>query len=390
MKNVFYFIVVISSGLLFSCTTGQNKKHEPQHFVVDVKGKSDSELLGKTMADIKVRLVPLETKDSILFKGSASDLYVTNDFLFVVDKSQKVILRYDKQGKFINKIDRVGQGPEEYTYLVNVCVSENRIYAGKEGGIQVYDFDGNYLKTITSPKDGGDQFYIDSNGKIVQIRTFLNDHQLMVYDMDGQLLSDYFPTPKVLLDFYLLQSNYRSIGVCSEGIYFSKYFDTNVYLFKDSVTTLATFDFGNMNMPKDFFKGTTEEVCSKYSKIRENSESVLNCDNLIVTEDWIVFCPPLFTPKVVVYCYRNNGKCLINNDFNEPFAKILGAYNAPDGYDSQSGEFYRLVNAFSLKEIIEDLKQSDDRYLDKYPFLKGVDPDKIEEESNDWVIFFKI
>ncbi|WP_102406869.1 6-bladed beta-propeller [Parabacteroides bouchesdurhonensis] len=392
MKNLFCLIILFCFSLLLSCTTSQNKNgnDKPQHFVVDIKGNSDPELLKKTMANIEARLVSLDTMDSILFKGSASDLYVVDDFIFVVDKSQKVILRYDRQGKFINKIDRVGQGPEEYAFLRDVFISETYIYVSNEAKIQVYDFDGNYLKTIVPPQNGGDQFYVGSDDKIVQVRTYLSDHQLMIYDMNGQLISEYFPTPKVLLDFYLLQSNFRTIGSYKDGVYVSKYFDTNIYLFKDSITTLATFDFGNMNMPKNFFEGTTEEVCLRYAKIREKSEAVLNFDNLIVTDNWIIFNPPLFTPKVVVYCNRNNGKCLINKDFKGPYATILGSYYAPDGYDQKNGEFYKLVNVFTLKEIIEDLKQSDDRYLEKYPFLNGIDPYKIEEEANDWVLFFKI
>lgn len=388
MKKVIYSIILLSFILLFSCTTSQNNK---EHFVVDIKGKSDPELLKEAMTSIKTRLVPMETTDSILFKGSASDLYVTNYFLFIIDKSQKTIFRYDRNGKFINKINRVGQGPEEYIFLRNAFFSEDHIYVSNEKRIQVYDFDGNYLKTITPPKDGGDQFYVNQNDKIIQIRTYLSDHQLMIYDVNTQLISEYFPTPKVLSDFYLLKSNLRTIGCCDDGVYLSKYFDTNIYLFKDtSLVTLATFDFGNMNMPESLFEGTTEEACLRYSKIREESKAVLNFDNLTITDNWIIFNPPLFTPKVVIYCNRKSGKYLINNEFDNLYAKILGGYNAPDGYDPQSGEFYRLVNASVLKDAIEELKQSDKLYLEKYPFLKGIDPEKMDEESNDWVIFFKL
>lgn len=393
MEKIFCPIVLLSFILLFSCTDKQdvyNDKNE-QHFVVDISKESDPELLRQVMVNMDARLVSLETRDSILFKSSASDLFVTGDFLFVVDKSQKIILHYDLNGKFINKINRSGQGPKEYLYIRDVFISENRIYIRNNEMIQVYDFDGSYLKTIRSPKGGGDQFYVDRNEVITQIRSYLSDHQLMVYDKGGQLLSEYFSTPEVLLDFYLVQSNFRTIGHYNDGIYLSKYFDTNIYQLKDGdISILATFDFGNMNMPKSLFEGTGEEVCTRYSKIRENSTAILNFDNLIVTDDWIIFNPPLFTPEIVVYCNRKNGKYLINKDFYAPYAMILGKYYAPDGYDSQSGEFYRLVNAALLKGAIEELQQSDKHYLEKYPFLKGIDLENMDEESNDWVIFFKM
>lgn len=386
-------IVFLFVTLFFSCTGKRDfcDSKKGQHFVVDIDNESDPELLKQVMDNMDVRLFPLETRDSILFKSSSSDLFVISDFLFIVDKSQNIILRYDRSGKFIDKINRFGQGPEEYLHLRDVFISENRIYVHNNEIIQVYDFEGSHLKTIRSPKGGGDQFCVDSNGVITQIRSYLNDHQLMIYNKDGELISEHFPTPEVLQGFYLVQSNFRTIGHYDDGIYLSKYFDTNVYLLKDgNISTLATFDFGNMNMPKSLFEGTSEEACARYSKIRENSTAVLNFDNLTVTDDWIIFNPPLFTPKIVVYCNRKSGKYLINKDFYAFYDTILGKYYAPDGYDSQSREFYRLVNAALLKEAIEKLQQSEEHYLEKYPFLKEIDLEKIDEESNDWIIFFKM
>ena len=55
MKNLFCLIILFCFSLLLSCTTSQNKNgnDKPQHFVVDIKGNSDPELLKKTMANIE-------------------------------------------------------------------------------------------------------------------------------------------------------------------------------------------------------------------------------------------------------------------------------------------------------------------------------------------------
>lgn len=389
MKHV---ILIISSLLLFACTSDkENEINDYRHFAIDIKGKSDPELLKNVTDNMDARLLPLETNDSLLFNGKASHLHVTSDYLFVADLKQNIIFRYDKQGEFINKINRKGQGPEEYITLANIYFNNNAIYICDLAKIQVYDFNGEYLKTIVPPKDEIGQFYMDPSGLIVQSRYYLGDSQLIVYDEDGKLIREYFPTPEVLRDFWILQGCYYSIGSYNGGIYVSNYFNTNIYMLKgDTIQTFATFDFGNMNLPKDFFEGTMEELVPKFNDFRKNDKAVLNIDNITITDEWIVFCPPLFEPKEVLYCNRKNGKYLINNDFDSFYAQVLGNYDAPDGYDSQSGEFYRLVNVSVLMEAIEELRKSDEHYLEKYPFLQGIDPEKIDREANDWVIFFKM
>lgn len=81
---------------------------------------------------------------------------------------------------------------------------------------------------------------------------------------------------------------------------------------------------------------------------------------------------------------------MLNKDFCEPYKTLLGGYDAPLGYNEETGEFYLFVSMPKLKEAIEKLAASDVNYQDKYPFLKGIDPEKIDEEANDWILFFKI
>ena len=252
MKNL---ILIVASLFFFACSSDkESEKKDHRHFAVNIKGGSDPDLLKNVMDNMESRLIQLETNDSLLFNGKASYLYVTSDYLFVADLKQKIILRYDKQGKFINKINRKGQGPEEYITLANIYFNDNAIYVCDLTKILVYDFNGEYLKTIIPPKDEIGQFYIDPSGLIVQSRYYLGDSQLIVYDEDGKLIKEYFPTPEVIRDFWIVQGCYRSIGNYNGGTFVSNYFDTNIYMLEgDSIQTFATFDFGSMNLPKDFF-----------------------------------------------------------------------------------------------------------------------------------------
>lgn len=380
---------------LLSCSgnkTGKGDEALHSHFVVDIKGKSDAALLKETMASISARLVRLESNDSNFIDTESSRLYLTNDWIFVLENAQCYILRYDLTGKFVNKINRKGQGPEEYLFTGGLLVNKDAIFISDRRKIQVYDFDGKHLKTIVPPKEQCGQFCIDSKGRIVQARRYIADSRLMVYDKEGNLLSEYFPTPDNLRNFQFVQGCYYSMGKYEDGVYFTNYFDTNVYLLRnDSVETIATFDFGNMNMPADLLEGTTEDAQNKFINIREKQDgAILKVDKLVITPDWMVFVPSLRTVKETVYCHRKSGKYLMNNDFDTPYAVLLGGWNGPNGYNSSTGEFYSLVNAGVLKEMLEDLKASDADYQTKYPFLKGIDPKGLDEEGDDWAIFYKM
>lgn len=59
-----------------------------------------------------VEYVKLETQDSILV-GDIKQLKRTEQYIFIYSRRQNHIMMFDKSGKFIRRIGRVGQGPGE-------------------------------------------------------------------------------------------------------------------------------------------------------------------------------------------------------------------------------------------------------------------------------------
>ena len=101
--------------------------------------------------------------------------------------------------------------------MANIYFNDNAIYVCDLTKILVYDFNGEYLKTIIPPKDEIGQFYIDPSGLIVQSRYYLGDSQLIVYDEDGKLIKEYFHVPQdgcVVLN----SGNTESLNTCIKGI----------------------------------------------------------------------------------------------------------------------------------------------------------------------------
>lgn len=386
-----YYIVVCVAALLFSCTDRKEAGGQVASFHVDLKNEASPEVMESFLNNMQIRLMPLETTDSCLFSGGASHLNIVDDYLFVVDGEQRCFFRFDKSGKYINKIGNRGEGDKEYTALLSNAIANKNIYVKDWTKIQVYDYDNNYIRSIPY-KGSRCQIHVSPEGRIYARRSYANDTQLQVLDQEGKVIAEYFPTEEVVRGFKIPKGNARCMGNYDKGIYITNPMDNAIYLLQDTVRVIARLDFGALNLPSDFFSGTSEQVEAKFWDLRggiTETKAILFINNLIVTDDWITFCPETFDP-VIVFCNRKTNTCITNRGFEAPYSVFFDKYKSPDGYNASTGEFYRLLDAMELKKMIETLAEEDKDYSQIYPFLKGIDPEKIDEDSNDWVLFFKM
>ena len=269
--------------LLQGCT---EKKNEAQLektlsvYQVDLKSESPKESIDRFLAGMEIRLLPLESGDSILFKGSASTIHLADDDIFLLDASQRVIFRFGRDGKFKNKIFRNGQGPEEYNVLFNMALFDNKVYALDNTKIQLYDYEGNYLKTVPLKNDGR-QVAVAKDGTIAVASNYIQPYQLTLYRPDGTI-SEYLPSDKNLLKQQISQSTYHSLKRYGDRILLTNYFDPSIYQLEDTVSAFATLDFKGMNIPSNMFSGTDEEIANRFREYREGDKAILSFDRLTV------------------------------------------------------------------------------------------------------------
>jgi len=79
----------------------------------------------------------------------ALQVIVGKEYIFV--NTMDRVLQYQRDGKFIRKIGRLGQGPKEYSYVEDMDIDETagRIYVKSGGKLVSYSFDGQYVKDIS-------------------------------------------------------------------------------------------------------------------------------------------------------------------------------------------------------------------------------------------------
>lgn len=250
MKPSPLFTILILISILFfsSCTT----KVEDNTLILKVELKDK----GVSFYDLfeRIDLIPLELNDSSFIK-QIRKIHLVNDTLYVLDRELNSIIKFDaNSGNHINTIQKVGQGPGEYTHLYDAIVNSNH----KEiellspfNFINRYDLSGCFIERINLPlpdnsasahfKHFDDITYLlwvnsgpDSDiGKIVLISKETN--QIVNSFWKGQGMEDQF----VVSPFWQYQGK----------TYFSTSITNNVYEITPDGTTLAyKWDFGEYDI----------------------------------------------------------------------------------------------------------------------------------------------
>lgn len=97
----------------------------------------------------EMKIIPLETTDSSLIVR-IKRVEIWNDNIFILNelKSHRNILCFDLDGNFLFSIDRMGQGPGDYSYLGDFIIDENLnhlILVSENSRTLHFDLQGNFL-----------------------------------------------------------------------------------------------------------------------------------------------------------------------------------------------------------------------------------------------------
>lgn len=217
MKRCFILLGIIC--FLSSCNTKNVEEYE----VFQV----DPELESKEGFDRFYRLkevIPLETTDSSVM-GDIMKVIALKDRIFVAAWNGKSIFIFNREGKYLSRIDKEGRGPGEYLRISDFMVTdepEEIVVYAREGKLNYYDWDGNFLRQ--SKQDAfvsGVERLPDGSCVLnyaLTLNTVFRDTAFMVRvtDPDGNCIKGFFPLPKlqVVLPVTMVTSLYQSGGRC--------------------------------------------------------------------------------------------------------------------------------------------------------------------------------
>lgn len=200
MKFVFHHIIFLFLFTLF-VTCLSNNESDNQTLTIDLeKAIDDNRSIDLKSIVSKVEYVALETNDSIVIGYSKA--FVTNKYILIlsIGNSSNMYL-FDRKGKFIRRIGKMGQGPGEYGNIGSISIDENSesIYISTDSkrNIIKYGFDGTFSKFIDIGKSSSFIYHnsiIYSHIPSMFFKTGGKDiFQLSAYSPDGKIINKYHP-----------------------------------------------------------------------------------------------------------------------------------------------------------------------------------------------------
>lgn len=104
----------------------------------------------KEIADVEY--VALETTDSSLLTRMCAYFHISEKYIITSDMDTGDVFFFTRSGKFIRKVNRKGNGPEEYSNLLDIAIDfkteECFIHDLYRKKVHVYTFDGTYKRSF--------------------------------------------------------------------------------------------------------------------------------------------------------------------------------------------------------------------------------------------------
>lgn len=159
MKNTTIFLLSI-----LLTTAGCNRQHRTSDDLITVDVTRNSfpkkELILQDFMDVEY--IPLETNDEFVNQGCVEA--IGEKYIIVTNyRDDGDIFVYDRNGKAIRKINRKGQGGEEYISCRSVILDEenNELFINDHHAkqIRVYDLEGNFKRSFKQKSEGNSQYY---------------------------------------------------------------------------------------------------------------------------------------------------------------------------------------------------------------------------------------
>ena len=140
MKNVFFLLFVMCFTMCTSKPQGDNV------ISVDLDKPEKASLFDYFSS---IELIQLETTSEALIVG-ISKMIDHKDNYYMLDRVQQILFVYDKEGNFLYKINKRGQGEGEYLSFCDFNInpySDNLEILDPYGKVHQYDLRGDYIET---------------------------------------------------------------------------------------------------------------------------------------------------------------------------------------------------------------------------------------------------
>ncbi|GHT65310.1 6-bladed beta-propeller [Bacteroidia bacterium] len=325
MQNMKISIIFIVVSLLILGGCQQHKSKGIEDSGINIKARLENyqkEIVYSTLFD-QVKYVKLEMSNESLI-GIIAKIRVAEERIFILDQRLRTLLAFSDTGKFLWKINKIGNGPGEYTEIIDFDLKNDQLYLfDPNRNILEFDLSGNFIKSYPLKRFGTSMAVNDTFLYLYTCNypTEEGKYQLLIMDDYGQNSKiGVSVIPKNLIEVCKSFNSENAFCHFEDETRFFTPFSTKIYSIKrDSIFVKYNIDFGEFNIPENYFDNyTADDVAkSKYAyglnaywetdayfyfniKVNENFQSVLYSKKekkltYGIFYDDLAFCFPSFS-----------------------------------------------------------------------------------------------
>jgi hypothetical protein len=360
MKRINTILIVILLVVLAGCEG--NKSSSDDLIIVDAsKSYPKKELILQDLMDVEY--VPLETADEFLTQGLVLD--VGKEYILVINRTNDgdIFIFDRKTGKGVRKINRMGQGAEEYVRANDIILDEanGEIFVKSPGNkILVYDSYGNFKRCLKFGQELSSVFDFDK------------DH-LIGYDM-----SDYYNKGEDRSKSYHIVISKRDGSITREIFIPFKTINTPVVIEGDRAVAGYFYQI-RPSHGKWILMDTSSDTLYNYAPDGTLSPFIVRTPSAHAMEPEVFLYMGIYTDR---YYFMET----VKNVFN--FEKSSGFYTGELMYDKQEKALFQFtvynddytekrtvaMTSRSLNSEIEDATS-----LDAYQLVENYKKGKLKE-----------
>lgn len=269
------------------------------------------------------------TKDNLIAK--IDKIEMTDNKLYILDKSKKTINIFDKNGFYLSKIDKVGQGPDEYIYISDFAVKDSLIYILSRDNkkIYIYNNSGTFARSYKLD-DYYDYFYL--KGKDIILYSNYSNNKLyniiISHFGDNEISQSNKFLPFIRNQSFLYPPSPFNVNENGD-LFLCQQFDNNIYrLNQNSITNIYNIEFSTKEkIPTDFEKIGFAKIYADYA----NKSAVSRISYVLKNNSSLYL---LYKFEYNNYITRVNAKTLavktlelkFNKNYPFIFCEFLGFY----------------------------------------------------------------
>lgn len=256
IARIFFMVNIL---LLMGCSHNKNESVDSTTLIVDYQTKETDYF--EDFFDIKQMSIIQFKDDNPIFLSDKLQIEFAENYLFVFDKGNEQLYRFDHSGKLLNKIGQSGHGPAEYNNAGFFGINENQqtlsILCDNGSSIMIFDYAGNFIKKFATPLIVTSFAQLNSNLYYYYTGYYNspNNHRLHKAD-SANILESYLPLQTQAFD--MIEMNFTPK---EDYGYFRETFFPSVYKYNISgIQEIFKMDFGSCEITQQMLEEVKDPV----------------------------------------------------------------------------------------------------------------------------------